>query len=303
MLDIPISLKWKQDAITVAGGNGKGQELNQLNRPWSIYIDNEKTIYIADQRNHRIIAWKKDATCGEIVAGGNGEGSENHQLSYPAKVIIDEVNDSLIIADYGNKRVVRWPRRNGLYGEIIIKDVRCIDLIMHKNQYLYICDEEKHEVRRWKIGENEGILVAGRNGNGDGLNQLDEPHFIYVDQEDTLYVSDWGNHRVMKWMKGAKEGIVVAGGQGEGASLKQLNGPQGIFIEKFGTLYVSDADNERIVRWIKGAKEGSIIAGGNGKGTEANQLNLPIGLSFDDENNLYIVDYGNHRVQKFVVDN
>ena len=302
MLDIPINLKWKQDAITVAGGNGQDQELNQLNKPWSIYIDNEKTIYIADQRNHRIVAWKKDATCGEIVAGGNGQGSKNHQLSYPREVIIDEANDSLVIADCGNKRVVRWPRRNGLSGETIIKDVRCADLIMHKNQYLYICDEEKHEVRRWKIGENEGVLVAGGNGCGNDLNQLNEPHFIFVDQEDTLYVSDWGNHRIMKWTKGAKEGIIIAGGQGPGINLKQLNCPQGIFVDKLGTLYVAEAGNDRIVRWIKGANEGSIIAGGNSRGTKPNQLNVPIGLLFDDENNLYIADLGNHRIQKFVVD-
>ena len=303
MLDIPINLKWKQDAITVAGGNGQDQELNQLNKPWSIYIDNEKTIYIADQCNHRIIAWKKDATCGEIVAGGNGQGRGNHQLSYPTEVIIDEVNDSLIIADRGNKRVVRWPRRNGSIGEVIIKDVRCIDLIMHKNEYLYICDDEKQEVRRWKIGENEGVLVAGGNGCGDGLNQLNNPRFICVDQEDTLYVSDWKNHRVMKWMKGSKEGIVVAGGQGPGASLKQLSYPQGIFIDKLDTVYVAEAGNDRVVRWIKGAKEGSIIAGGNSRGTEPNQFYLPYELSFDDENSLYIVDSENHRIQKFVVDN
>ena len=99
MLDIPINSKWKQDAITVAGGNGKGQALNQLNQPYGLCIDNEKTIYVADSNNHRIIAWKKDATCGEIVAAGNGHGDENYQLSYPTKVIINEVNDSLIIAD------------------------------------------------------------------------------------------------------------------------------------------------------------------------------------------------------------
>ena len=102
-VDIPISLKWKQGAITIAGRNDQGQELNQLNNPWSIYIDNEKTIYIADHSDDRIIAWKKGATCGEIVAGENGHGGENYQLSYPTKVIIDEVNDNLIIADYGNK--------------------------------------------------------------------------------------------------------------------------------------------------------------------------------------------------------
>ena len=303
MLDIPINLKWKQDAITVAGGNGQGQELNQLNKPSGIYIDDEKTIYVADYYNHRIVAWKKGARCGEIVAGGNGLGSENHQLSCATKVIIDEVNDSLIIADGGNKRVVRWPRRNGLSGETIIKDVKCVDLIMHKNQYLYICDDQKHEVRRRKIGENESVLVAGGNGRGNGLNQLNTPHFIFVDQEDTLYVSDAKNNRVMKWTKDAKEGIVVAGGQGPGASLKQLNSPQGIFIDKLGTLYVAEAGNDRIVRWIKGAKEGSIIASGNSRGTEPNQLNIPIGLSFDEENNLYIADYENRRVQKFVVNN
>ena len=293
MLDIPINLKWKQDAITVAGGNGEGQELNQLNKPCGIYIDSEKTIYVADNCNHRIIAWKKGARCGEIVAGGNGRGSENHQLSYPSKVIIDEANDNLIIADWGNKRVVRWPRQNGLCGETIIKDVKCVDLIMHKNQYLYISDEEKHEVRRWKIGENEGILVAGGNGCGNSLNQLNYPQFIYVDQEDTLYISDFRNDRVMKWKKGAKEGII----------LKQLSYPQGIFVDKLGTLYVAEASNHRIVRWIKGAKEGSTIAGGNSRGAESNKLSYPAGLSFDDENNLYIVDNENHRIQKFVVDN
>jgi len=303
MLDIPINSKWKQDAITVAGGNGKGQALNQLNQPYGLCIDNEKTIYVADSNNHRIIAWKKDATRGEIVAGGNGKGSENHQLSYPLKVIIDEVNDSLVIADCGNKRVVRWPRINGLCGETIIKNVRCADLIMHKNQYLYISDEEKHEVRRWRIGENEDILVAGGNGSGDDFNQLNTPHFIFVDQEDTLYISDCYNDRVMKWTKDAKEGIVVVGRQGQEESLKQLSFPQGIFIDKSGTLYVAEAGRDRIVRWIKDAKEGSIIASGNGRGTEANKLNTPMGLSFDDENNLYIADVGNHRIQKFVVDN
>ena len=302
-VDIPINLKWKQDAITVAGGNGQGQELNQLNYLWGISIDNEKTIYVADSYNHRIVAWKKDAKYGEIIAGGNGKGSENHQLSYPIKVIIDEVNDSLIIADWGNKRIVRWPRRNGLCGETIIKDVTCFDLIMHKNQYLYISDNEKHEVRRWKIGENEHVLVAGGNGCGNDLNQLNYPHFIFVDQEEALYVSDFRNNRVMKWKKGAKEGIIVAGGQGQGTSLKQLSYPQGIFVDKLGTLCVTDQSNDRIVRWIKGAKEGSIIAGGNSRGDAPNQLNIPIGLSFDDENNLYIADYENHRIQKFVVDN
>jgi len=144
----------------------------------------------------------------------------------------------------------------------------------------------------------QGVLVA----DGNGLNQLNQPHFVYVDQEDTLYVSDWSNHRVMKWMKGAKEGVIVAGGQGQGSSLKQLSYPQGIFVDKSGSLYVADSANDRIVRWVKNGEEGSIIAGGNNIGSQPNQLNRPIGLLIDNENSLYIADYYNNRIQKFIVD-
>ena len=41
MLNIPIGLKWKQNAITIAGGNGYSQQHNQLYRPCGIYIDDD----------------------------------------------------------------------------------------------------------------------------------------------------------------------------------------------------------------------------------------------------------------------
>ncbi|CAF1552457.1 unnamed protein product, partial [Adineta steineri] len=56
--------KWKQNAITVAGGNGLGQKLNQLNFPAGIFIDKNKNIFIADFYNHRIVQWKYNATVG-----------------------------------------------------------------------------------------------------------------------------------------------------------------------------------------------------------------------------------------------
>ena len=67
----------------MAGGNGQGNGNNQLSNPWGLYIDDDQTIYIADQSNHRIIEWKWNATSGQVVAGGNKQGNEAHQLSYP----------------------------------------------------------------------------------------------------------------------------------------------------------------------------------------------------------------------------
>lgn len=52
-------------------------------------MDKNQTIYIADSDNDCIVAWKKDATFGQIVAGGNGRGDRNNQLNDPTDVIID----------------------------------------------------------------------------------------------------------------------------------------------------------------------------------------------------------------------
>ena len=96
---------------------------------------------------------------------------------------------------------------------------------------LYVTDYVKHEVRRYRRGETNGIVVAGGNGQGAALNQLNNPVYVCVDGEHAVYVSDYENHRVMKWVKGAKEGIVVAGGRGQGKDLTQLSHPRGVRID------------------------------------------------------------------------
>ena len=85
------------------------------------------------------------------------------------------------------------------------------------------------------------MVVAGRNGRGNQLNQLNLPTYRFVDEEQAVYVSDNNNHRVMKWNKGAKGGIVVGGGQEEESALTQLCYPQGLFVDTSGTFYVVDA--------------------------------------------------------------
>ncbi|CAF0767009.1 unnamed protein product [Adineta steineri] len=289
--------KYKQNAITVAGGNKQGHELNQLIGPMGIFIDEKKNIFIADTHNHRIIEWKCDAKEGHITAGGNGRGDRMNQLNQPQDVIVDPKNHSIIIADYSNRRVIQWLNQNQ---QILIDNIDCYSLAVDQHGFLYVSDCEKNEVRRWKIGEsnNEGMIVAGGNGKGDQLNQLNFPTFIFVDENQSVYVSDMSNHRVMKWRKDAREGRIVAVGNGKGANLNQLSEPQGVIVDHFGQIYVADYGNARIMRWYEEKEEGEIIVGRNAEG---NQLNDPCGLSFDDEENLYVVDSHNHRIQKFEI--
>ncbi|CAF1093010.1 unnamed protein product [Adineta steineri] len=291
--------KYQQFGITAAGGNGNGQELNQLNYPQGICIDDDKSIYVADHYNDHIVKWKLNSNIGQIIAGGNGKGNQNNQLNWPTDVIFDKKNNSFIISDIENNRVIRYFDQNQINQQIFISNIRCYGLVLDKDGFIYTSDCDKHEVRRWKQGDAKGELVAGGNGQGDHLNQLHNPYYIFIDENYSLYISDNNNHRVMKWKKDAKEGIIVAGGNGDGDSLKQLDHPNGVIVDHLGQIYVADFGNHRVMRWCEGDKEGEIVVGGNGQGNQSNQLNCPTGLSFDNAENLYVADCYNHRIQKY----
>ncbi|CAF0851531.1 unnamed protein product [Adineta steineri] len=277
--------------------NGQEQELNQLNHPEGICIDNDNSIYIADLGNHRIVKWNCNSnTPSEIIAGGYGQGNQTNQLSYPTDIIFDKGNNSFIISDLRNERVIRYFDQNQTNPQIIISNITCHGLTIDNNGFIYVSDWKKNEVRRWKHGDESGELVAGGNGKGDHLNQLNEPTYIFIDEDYSLYVSDNQNHRVMKWKKDATVGIIVVGGNGKGDSLKQLNNPYGVIVDHLGQIYVADWGNHRIIRRRQGKEEGEIVVGGNGQG---NQLNGPTGLSFDNEESLYVVDSLNHRIRKY----
>ncbi|CAF4650107.1 unnamed protein product [Rotaria sp. Silwood1] len=301
--NIPVNARWTQNGVTVAGGFGYGNAIHQLDCPSGLFIDDDQRIIIADCGNHRIIQWRIGNANGQVIAGGCGSGNRLDQLHGPTDVLIDKETNSLIICDRENRRVVRWSRRGGITQEDILLDkIDGYGIAMDDRRYLYISDTRDDEVRRYKIGEKHGTVVAGGHGKGDGLNQLNWPTYIFVDRQQAVYVSDQNNHRVMKWNKGAREGIVVAGGQGKGNALKQLWHPEGLFVDTLDTVYVGDSLNHRVICWPRGAKHGTVIVGGNGCGERANQFNCVGSLSFDRYGHLYVVDYHNNRVQRFSIE-
>merc|ERR1712113_1359226 len=77
---------------------------------------------------------------------------------------------------------------------------------------VYLCDYLQHTVRRWSPVDYVGTIVAGGNGSGASLKQLNEPAGIFVTSSGTLYIADKLNHRVVKWAAGASEGIIAVGG-------------------------------------------------------------------------------------------
>ena len=300
---VAANARWAQNGITVAGGHRFGGATNQLYLPHGLFVDDEDTVIVAEQFNHRIVEWKPGATSGTVLAGGNGEGNRPDQLNRPTDVIFDKETNSLIICDCLNRRVTRWSRRSGTRsGETIIDNIACFGLAMDDEGSLYVTDFKKQEVRRYRRGETTGIVVAGGNGEDAGLHQLNRPVYVCVDEEHAVYVSDTENHRVMKWAKGAREGIAVAGGHGRGEDLTHFYHPDGVRVDAAGNVYVADSENHRVMRWSRGATQGTVVVGGNGPGGGANQFNCPTALFFDRHGHLYVADFYNHRVQRFLLE-
>jgi sugar lactone lactonase YvrE len=144
------------------------------------------------------------------VAGEKGQGNRIDQLNRPAALLINRFDDSSIISEFGNRRV--------------ISNIHSAGLALDDEGSLYVSDFERHEVRRYEAGDAVGIVVVGGNDQGAALNQLNRPRHIFVDRNHSVYVSDLNNHRVMKWMKNAREGVVIPGGQGRGKSRGRLAG-------------------------------------------------------------------------------
>ncbi|CAF0796691.1 unnamed protein product [Adineta steineri] len=86
-------MKWRKGAkegTIVAGGNGHGENLNQLSTPHGVIVDDLGQIYIADRENHRIMRWCEGKEEGEIVVGGNGTGNQSNQMNFPTGLSLDE---------------------------------------------------------------------------------------------------------------------------------------------------------------------------------------------------------------------
>lgn len=135
-----------------------------------IYVDNQLSVYLVDSDNCRVVKYSLGAKIGIIVAGGNGCGTAENQLYIPTGVYVDETD---------------------------------------KNT-LYIADYYNHRVQKWVHGATKGVTVAGGNGMGRNLNQLNLPSSVLLDPiTKAIYIIDSHNSRIVRWLKNAKEGQII----------------------------------------------------------------------------------------------
>ncbi len=104
-------------------------------------------------------SWEPSAT---TIAGSSAgtAGSDLFSLKDPIGLYYDQPNNRMIVADYGNARILQFSLANPSSG---------------------------------------GTILAGGNGAGCNLNQFMEPYGVVVDSYGQLYVSDISCSRVLKF--------------------------------------------------------------------------------------------------------
>ena len=68
---------------------------------------------------------------------------------------------------------------------------------------LYVSDNGNDRVMRYTEGNNTGVLVAGGNGRGNNINQLNYPMGIYFESSsNSLIIANTRAHNIVRWRIG-----------------------------------------------------------------------------------------------------
>ncbi|UJR12589.1 hypothetical protein I4U23_016765 [Adineta vaga] len=253
---------WQQNAITVFGDSSgtSGDDLMHLNTPIGMFYDQVNNAFIvSDYNNQRIlrIPLTNPPSPGIVIARDIDTSSCGRStLVTPVAVAMDNVGQ-LYVTDTTCSRLVRFPVNSNsaslgveLSASLQTPQQLSID---QRNNDIYVASYGKQVIYKFPGGNGPpiiaagnnrvmkfplnsvegtpGIVVAGGNGAGSRMDQLDEPRTVLVDSGGAVYIADGNNNRVQRWVSPAGPGTTVVGGT-IGAASDQLSFPESMVFDK-----------------------------------------------------------------------
>ena len=306
---VTVTVLWSEVTYTIttiagadsASGDGGPATEALLTFPYSVAVDEEGNLYIADSENHRIR--KVDAESGIITTfagtgeegfGGDGGPATAAKLDWPSGVAVDAAGN-VYIADQENERI-RKVDAEGI-----------ITTFAGSGAYGYKGDEDGIPATEAKLNWPTGVAV-GANGHvyiADSYNNL----IREVDTEGII-TTIAGTGRVFGFFEEPDQDDVGDGGP---ATEARLDWPIGIAVDAEGNVYVADRGHHR-VRKLTRMDAGYVITTIAGTGDEGDededgdigdggaaveaQLDAPRGVAVDVEGNVYVADTGANRIRQ-----
>lgn len=233
----------------LAAGDG------QFYEPWGVAVDGAGNIYVADTWNGRIQAFAPDGTFlrrwgvfAIAQAASAAENADPNALFGPRGLTFD-LDGNLLVADTGNKRVVRF-RPSGEYvdqvgggGVTAGRFEEPSDVAVDPtNGTILVADSWNGRVQRFgsDLAYQSEFAVPGWAGRG-----VDQKPSLAVDAAGVIYTTDPATGQVVAYDATGQVKLAF-GGQGIGAN--QIGVPNGIRVDLPGnSLIVADGGNSRVM--------------------------------------------------------
>jgi uncharacterized protein (TIGR03437 family) len=301
---------WGQAAFT---GNGINQiKPTSVNTPYKATIDYSQSpypLYLSDSANHRILVWKDsvnfhngdpaDLAIGQpdlFTAVANvdnvGQTPTATSLAAPRGIAVDQ-SGNLYVADFGNNRVLRYPRPVDQQGRITP------DIVLGQSNFT-----------------TSSVAIASASS-------LNGPSAVAIGPGGEVFISDTGNNRVLQFSANPASGasaIQVYGQSNFNSNAaitpptpQTLVAPRGLFVDPAYNLYVVDSGANRVVIYPNvqsnptNGRPAQVVLGqalftSGASGTGGASLNGPLDVVVDStgsQYSIYVSDTANSRVQVF----
>lgn len=280
------------------GSSFYGISNNDLWHVKGISVNSKGEMFVNDAYNNRL--QKKNLSSG-IVSTQIGNDFNKNELKRPSGIAVDTDN-SIYVSDNGNNRIQKYKNNGSGIEETVFPLVSYTNFLSQPNDIyidslnnLYVADSGNNRILKINLQYSTGSNVAGGNGRGNLLNQLNYPQFFALSKSGNLFISDNNNdtNRIVRWNVNSLQGTKIIDGKMLGVSFIQ---PSAVYLDKNENLYFGA--NYAIYKLPFNSQVPILVAGNNSNGSGNSNINYPTGILVDDEENIFFLD--NNQVKKWV---
>lgn len=263
------------DVTTFAGSGVSGSAdgvgtAASFKYPDGAIFDSQNNLFISDQSNHKIRKITSDGTVTTFAGTGSIGAADGigtaASFYYPAGMAVD-VNDNLLVADYGNNKIrkitpdgtVSTFAGTGVSGSAEGTTLTaqfngatgvCVDSFGN----VFVADYYNNKIRKIDtLGNVTTFAGTGVAGSADGIGtaaSFHAPAIVAVDNANNLFITDEENHKIRKITTDGTVSTYAGNGTigaADGiAASAQFNYPTGVAVDETNTVFVADYTNNKI---------------------------------------------------------